>query len=322
MVSDTKESEEDAKRADLEIRGGSKTINERRSELGLPLLDTPAADQPILVAGNGVYLFSPDGIVNAQTASAGTDAVAEDVDPMQSTNPSPDTNPMAVKPNDGNDANDAKLPPAEPEKEAEYHKAGVPNEFTAAEGLARLAQLPNPAGSISASDDDADDYVESPWPVIDGAIKDEGYPVDPDVWSKAQLTLITLKDLFSTDTMLNREKVADRIEALGQSLKPYRNYPLVYDDGEKQIIIDGHHRLMAMMLLGMDQAAVWLGKPDSEKEARKEIDAFLHWTSRKWERTRKFEFKAVDPIVGEALNRCYFEGDMETLKSLAKAYIK
>ena len=46
----------------------------------------------------------------------------------------------------------------------------------------------------------------------------------------------------------------------------------------------------------------------------------MKWAS-KGKRARQFEFKALDPIVGDALNRCYFDGDTDTMKSLAKAYL-
>jgi hypothetical protein len=56
-----------AKRDDIRTRNGTKTINENRAELGLPLIDTPEADMPILVAGQSVFLFSPDGMISAGT---------------------------------------------------------------------------------------------------------------------------------------------------------------------------------------------------------------------------------------------------------------
>ena len=59
---DTKDS---ADRDDIQTRGGKKTINESRSEIGLPLLETPEADMPFLVAGSSVFLFTPEGIVAA-----------------------------------------------------------------------------------------------------------------------------------------------------------------------------------------------------------------------------------------------------------------
>jgi hypothetical protein len=66
MLSKRLDNEDSARKAQIEVTSAGKTINERRSELGLPLLDTPQADMPILVAGSGTYLFSPKGIINAQ----------------------------------------------------------------------------------------------------------------------------------------------------------------------------------------------------------------------------------------------------------------
>ena len=309
MVSEIRDNEEAAKKSDLELRGGTKTINERRSELGLPLLDTPAADQPILVAGNGVFLFSPEGIVNAAAPIAGVENVQDELDPMAPTKPAP---------SDGNDGTSEVKPPKE--IEPDFQKAGVPSKAEVKDALSRLKILPNAAGDHPTSDspEQIADSVSSPWPVVETQNGD--YPVSPDVWEKAVLTLVNVKELYGTDTGLDRSNVADHIESMGQALTPYRNYPLVYNDGEKNIIIDGHHRLFAMWLLGMDQVPVWLGTPDMAKEAASEVKAFLKWAS-KGKRARQFEFNALDPIVGDALNRCYFDGDMETAKSLAKAYL-
>jgi hypothetical protein len=305
MISEIHDNEAMAKKSDLELRGGTKTINERRSELGLPLLDTPAADQPILVAGNGVYLFSPDGIINAASPTAGVDAVQSDANPIAPTDPAE---------------------PAEPKSDtsqiAEYEKAGVPSKSEVKDALSRLAILPNEAAEHPVSDDPDTlaNSVESPWPIAETV--GGNYIVDPDVWTKAKLTLVNIKELYGTNYGLNRENVAKHIESMGQALTPYRGYPLVYNDGDKNIIIDGHHRLFAMWLLGMDQAPVWLGTPDMAKEASIEVEAFLKWAGRGRDRARKFEFYALDPIVGDALNRCFFDGDKETMKSLAKAYLQ
>jgi hypothetical protein len=81
MTSKRMDNEANARKNQIEITSGGKTINERRSEMGLPLLDTPQADMPILVSGAGMFLFSPDGLINAAqltTAPAleGTEATA------------------------------------------------------------------------------------------------------------------------------------------------------------------------------------------------------------------------------------------------------
>ena len=310
MVDEIRDNETAAKKADLELRGATKTINERRSELGLPLLDTPAADQPILVAGNGVFIFSPDGIINATSSTGAPESVDSETDPIAPTSPDSTDHP----------AEEAKPLPSETNPlPNDASKAGVPSKAEVKDALSKLHILTNAAGDHPVSDNPEAlaDSVSSPWSIVE--TENGNYPVDPDVWSKAQLTLVNVKDLYGTDTALDRSNVADHIESMGQALTPYRGYPLVYDDGEKQIIIDGHHRLFAMWLLGMEQVPVWLGTPDNAKEAANEVKAFMKWSS-KGKRARQFEFKYLDPIVGDALNRCYFDGDIETMKSLAKAY--
>ena len=203
----------------------------------------------------------------------------------------------------------------------DFEKAGVPSKAEVKDALSRLAILPNEAAEHPASDDPdvLANSVESPWPIVE---TDGGnYIVSPDVWQKAQLTLVNIKELYGTNTGMNRENVAKHIESMGQALTPYRGYPLVFNDGEKNIIIDGHHRLFAMWLLGMDQAPVWLGSPDMAKLASAEVKAFLKWAKKGGANRRDFEFKSLDPIVADALNRCAFDGDMETARSLAKAYL-
>lgn len=54
--------QETAARDDIRKKNGTLTVNESRAELGLPLIETPEADMPMLVAGNSVYFFGPDGM--------------------------------------------------------------------------------------------------------------------------------------------------------------------------------------------------------------------------------------------------------------------
>ena len=157
LTSERRDTEENARKNQIEITSAGKSVNERRSELGLPLLDTPQADMPILVSGSSVYLFSPDGMIDASTAS---------VAPTLS---GPDATPDA--------------------------------------------------------------------------------PVTPD----------TLEEKPATEV-----------------------------------------------------------KPEEEEVT--EVKAFMKWAA-KGKRARLFEFKSLDPIVGDALNRCAFDGDLETARALAKAYL-
>jgi hypothetical protein len=157
LTSERRDTEENARKNEIEVRSGGKSINERRSELGLPLLDTPQADMPIMVAGSSVLLFSPDGIIDA----------------------------------------------------------------------AQAAQAPTLSG--------------------------------PDATPDAPTTPNTLEQKPSTEV-----------------------------------------------------------KPEDEEAT--EVKAFMKWAA-KGKRARLFEFKSLDPIVGDALNRCAFDGDLDTARALAKAYL-
>jgi hypothetical protein len=161
MTSKRLDNESNARKNQIEVTSGGKTINERRSELGLPLLDTPQADMPILMAGASTFLFSPDGIIDASTAS---------------------TAPALAGPN--------------------------------AEAVAPVTEI-------------------------------------------------------------------------GQ--KP-----------EKEPGI-------------LEEEAI-------DEETKTEVKAFMKWAN-KGKRARLFEFKALDPIVADALNRCAYEGDLESARALAKAYL-
>ena len=157
LTSERRDTEENARKNEIEVRSGGKSINERRSELGLPLLDTPQADMPILATGGAVYLFSPDGLIDAATAS------------MAPTLSGPDATPDV--------------------------------------------------------------------------------PTTPDPLEQKPSTEVTPED-----------------------------------------------------------------------EEVNEVKAFMKWAA-KGKRARLFEFKALDPIVGDALNRCAFDGDIDTARALAKAYL-
>ena len=161
MTSKRLDNEANARKSQIEIASGGKTINERRSELGLPLLDTPQADMPILMAGGSTYLFSPDGIIDAATA-AGAPALE-----------GPNATPVAP--------------------------------------TTRIGEKPKEEPSV---------------------------------------------------------KEEEEIDA----------------------------------------------------ETKSEVKAFMKWAN-KGKRARLFEFKSLDPIVGDALNRCAYEGDLDSARALAKAYL-
>lgn len=173
MPSKRVDTEEMARKAQIEVTSGQKSVNERRSELGLPLLDTPQADMPIFVAGGGAYFLSPDGLINASTA-----ATASTLD----------------------------------------------------ENLEEQPTIDTPRGPAANSQP------------------------------------VTEQQVGATD------------------------------DGDAEV----------------DETL--------DPNARAEAKAYMKWVS-KGARHRHFEFTSIDPIIGEALNRCAFDGDLETAHALIKAYL-
>jgi hypothetical protein len=76
--------ESEARKMDIEMKNGGRTVNEARSEMGLPVIDTPEADMPMLMSGKSLYFLSPDGIVDASTMNLGMGVVSSsDVEQTQ-----------------------------------------------------------------------------------------------------------------------------------------------------------------------------------------------------------------------------------------------
>ena len=76
------DTEAEARRVDIEMKNGTRTVNESRSQMGLPLLDTPQADMPMLHSGSGLFFLSPEGIIDAVTASGASALEGPDATPI------------------------------------------------------------------------------------------------------------------------------------------------------------------------------------------------------------------------------------------------
>jgi hypothetical protein len=72
-VGGTQDTSDDANRRQTELDSGQRTLNEARAEIGLPLLDNPEADAPMLRAAGALYFVTPDGITSPMQG-APTDA--------------------------------------------------------------------------------------------------------------------------------------------------------------------------------------------------------------------------------------------------------
>jgi hypothetical protein len=86
---------EGAQRREIETNTGQRAINESRAEIGLPLIDSPYADMPMIKSGSNSFFITPDGIVAVGTPSdipAGAtpepvDATPENTTPETVANP-------------------------------------------------------------------------------------------------------------------------------------------------------------------------------------------------------------------------------------------
>jgi hypothetical protein len=128
-------------------------------------------------------------------------------------------------------------------------KAGIPGPTDVERALSRLTILPNPNHPEIK---EPEKYVESPWAVVPTPT------IDPNAWDNAVVTLVDLNDLYGTDRFLRRKNVKKHVELMGQAVTPFRSYAMVAEVEGRQVIIDGHHRLMALWLLGQDSAPAYV----------------------------------------------------------------
>lgn len=105
--SERKNTQDMAMRDDILKKNGGITVNESRAEMGLPLIDTPEADMPMLVAGNSVYFFGSEGLQPATEPSI--DSISLGFDNENLTNEEPKPTKEEVKPNNEADKADEEV---------------------------------------------------------------------------------------------------------------------------------------------------------------------------------------------------------------------
>jgi Phage portal protein len=79
MESGRQDLESIARTRDIEIKSGSLTLNEARSRSGLPLIEAPEADMPIISTGTGSYFLTEEGIKPFDDAIGGLGLDGENV---------------------------------------------------------------------------------------------------------------------------------------------------------------------------------------------------------------------------------------------------
>jgi hypothetical protein len=96
-----------------------------------------------------------------------------------------------------------------------------------------------------------DKHIAVPWPIT------ERMKLDPEMWAQSEIQSVFIADLYASQELLTKERVIFFIENPGAIELGRRAFANVYDLGERLVIVDGHHRLAALWLLGADVANVW-----------------------------------------------------------------
>ena len=98
-------------------------------------------------------------------------------------------------------------------------------------------------------------YLAAPWPVMGKlGLKDE-------VWEDSTIKAVDIESLYATQELISRERVEYYVKNPGAIEEGRRAFANVYakqvGDTPRNVIVDGHHRLAALWLLGADIANVW-----------------------------------------------------------------
>lgn len=112
-------------------------------------------------------------------------------------------------------------------------------------------QVDNALAALDKIPDVADGLIAVPWETADKVT------LDPEVWRESTIVSVPIISLHATQTKLKRERVEYYILNPGAIEDGKRAFANVYAQGDDLLIVDGHHRLAALWLLGAEQANVW-----------------------------------------------------------------
>lgn len=100
--------------------------------------------------------------------------------------------------------------------------------------------------------DMADDkHIKVPWEITPRP------KLDSEVWSDSAIVSVKIEDLFASQRLLKKKRVDEFIRTQGAPEEGHRALANVYAIDGRNVIVDGHHRLAALWLLGAEVANVW-----------------------------------------------------------------
>ena len=94
-------------------------------------------------------------------------------------------------------------------------------------------------------------HIRAPWLVT------ERPALDPEMWAGSNIRAVHIQDLYASQHLLRKKTVKKYIKTVGNVDPDERSLGNVYDTNNRLVIVDGHHRLAALWLLGADFANVW-----------------------------------------------------------------
>ena len=96
-----------------------------------------------------------------------------------------------------------------------------------------------------------DEHIAVPWPFM------KRPKLDPEVWAASDIKDVTISDFYASQHKLRKNAVEQYIRTQGAPEAGHRALANVYAIDGHNVIVDGHHRLAALWLLGADVANVW-----------------------------------------------------------------
>jgi hypothetical protein len=96
-----------------------------------------------------------------------------------------------------------------------------------------------------------DGMIAVPWIIRDRP------KIPTERWADADLRSFQIEQLYATQDYVKRETVQWHLEHLNDSAQDNRAMPNILVHGGEYLIYDGHHRLVALWLLGADTANCW-----------------------------------------------------------------
>jgi hypothetical protein len=96
-----------------------------------------------------------------------------------------------------------------------------------------------------------DKHIAVPWPIYPRPKRDS------EVWQDSAIKNLNIEDLTASQHKLQKKRVKEFIRTQGAPEEGHRALPNVYAIDGRNVIVDGHHRLAALWLLGAEVANIW-----------------------------------------------------------------